>query len=214
MKSFVKLPEIIFKLIEAYLSYDDYHYLLNTSKKEFGDLKRRTIVFRLTSKRSIQYMSEKEFQSLLLSKVEDGWKQIRITGNWGRLVRVYNESIPHDGIEFDSTVYDFDELEEIEVLPSFSSQVREIDLDYYVRLKDISTLSKLPKLSAVKIYDAEILKDISPLKDIPNLAFHNCLALSDVSAFRGKAPEKFILSSSDLLTDVSGLRNVRTLMKM
>eukprot|EP01033_Poteriospumella_lacustris_P025096 gene25096-gene22385 len=77
-KSLIQLPEIIFTLIQTFLSYDDYHYFLNTSKLHFSHLKRRTIVFRLTERRSLQYMEDKEFQGLLLSKVEDGWKQIRI----------------------------------------------------------------------------------------------------------------------------------------
>ena len=49
---FIDLPDVIFALLQNYLTNDDYHYLLNASRQYFGDLKRRTIYFRLNAKKS------------------------------------------------------------------------------------------------------------------------------------------------------------------
>ena len=56
-----------------------------------------------------------------------------------------------------------------------------------------------------------MLEDISPLKNIPDLAFHDCRGLSDFSVFRGKRLQRFELSNSPLLMKVSDLCHVRTL---
>ncbi len=75
------LPQDIFHLIQTFLSNDDYHYFLNSSKRLFCDFKRKTIFFKLNQEGSYLYAMNKEFQRLLLSKVENGWNQIGIYCN-------------------------------------------------------------------------------------------------------------------------------------
>lgn len=78
-----RLPEVIFSLIQSFLNWDDYHYFVNTSQQLFGDLKRRNIYFHLNVESSIRYLKDKDFQRLLLSKVENGWDQIGIHVQYG-----------------------------------------------------------------------------------------------------------------------------------
>ncbi len=72
------IPEIILTFIQNYLTDNDQHYFFNTSKYLFADLKKRIIYFQLNKVKSEQYLQDKLFQSLLLSKVENGWNQIGI----------------------------------------------------------------------------------------------------------------------------------------
>lgn len=60
-----QLPEVIFRLIQTFLSSYDYHYLVNSSKRLFGDLKRRTIYFQLSEKWSRQYVEDKDFKRMV-----------------------------------------------------------------------------------------------------------------------------------------------------
>ncbi len=211
-KSLIQLPEIIFTLIQTFLSYDDYHYFLNTSKLHFSHLKRRTIVFRLTERRSLQYMEDKEFQGLLLSKVEDGWKQIRISLKVLKSKGSYHASdpnVPHDSSYFDVYLENlsYDERKMMTALPPFSLKVKELCLSHFTVLKDVSTLSHLSKLEIS--YSAQ-LEDISPLKNIPNLTFNSCQALSDLSMLCGEKSKviNFILCTR--ITGIHSLSNFRS----
>ncbi len=231
-KSLIQLPEIIFTLIQTFLSYDDYHYFLNTSKLHFSHLKRRTIVFRLTERRSLQYMEDKEFQGLLLSKVEDGWKQIRLKGEVGKftnaqnfsgLMKVYDTQVPHDGYYFDPV---FEALRSsdrtIKVIPPISARLREMTFEFNSQLKDVSNASHLTK---VTISYCREFEDISPLKNIPDLTFSNCHRLKDFSIFSrdkrqkmnsplNNVPGEFsnvrrlVIESCPLLEDVSPLHGI------
>ncbi len=210
-KSLIQLPEIIFTLIQTFLSYDDYHYFLNTSKLHFSHLKRRTIVLRLTERRSLQYMEDKEFQGLLLSKVEDGWKQIRVKITREKLVEVYDSSAPHMGIEFDPILpqLSYRDLLLIEAIPPLLRRIRELSLDRAVHLKDIKNLSHLEKLSI----EYQGLKDISTLKDIPDLTLKYCTELSNFSSFHhNNRVQRLYLDNCPKLVDVSCLTRIRILL--
>lgn len=87
----VNLPEVIFPLIQSYLSHDDYHFLLNTSKNSFADLKKRSIYFVLNEESTKQYLTDKTFQSVILSKVENGWKQIIPACDYWNFLSIYNQ---------------------------------------------------------------------------------------------------------------------------
>lgn len=73
------VPEVLFRLIQTFLTQDDYRYFLNSSKNLFASLKRNSIYFTLNKKQSLQYLEDTEFQNILLSKVENGWNQIGIS---------------------------------------------------------------------------------------------------------------------------------------
>ncbi len=210
MTSLIQLPDIIFTLIQTFLSYDDYHYFLNTSKLHFSHLKRRTIVFRLTERRSLQYMEDKEFQGLLLSKVEDGWKQIRLTWQQFHFFRTYDVSVPHDSSYFDPGLERLNVMDRMvmEVIPPLSPQVTELKLTSFTKLRDVSNLSNLTKLI---INTSPFLEDISPLENIADLTFHSCMTLSDFSIFTGKKMLRFELDGSPKLSNVSVFKNVRIL---
>ncbi len=207
-KSLIQLPEIIFTLIQTFLSYDDYHYFLNTSKLHFSHLKRRTIVFQLTERRSEQYMKDKEFQELLLSKVEDGWKQIRINKLIIHYTSSYDANVPHDSSYFDFQLekLSYEERGIVKTLPPVSPKKKELKLFKFLKLQDVTTLSHLSKL---QISYSVYFEDISPIKNVPDLTFYSCSALSDLSVLRGDKNKVINLILCGKLTDIHSLSRFR-----
>ncbi len=170
-----KIPDIIFDFIRNYLSNDDYHSLLNTSKKLFAEMKRKTIYFHLNQEKSLQYLEDKEFQSLLLSKVENGWNQIRV---------IYNDSIELPSEfppihRFDASIYVLPDyvmntfqslsctLSEHAMQLPLLTNVKELELyfEFTYRTFDLRGLSHLKKLILHHVGDM----DITPLQHIPDL---------------------------------------------
>ena len=75
----VNLPEEIYYSFRDYLTQDDYQQLLNTSKRIFIDIRRKSIIYHLTEKYSIKYCEDENYRNQLIEKVENPFKQIRIT---------------------------------------------------------------------------------------------------------------------------------------
>lgn len=68
----------VIRVMQSFLSNDDYHYFLNTSKALCGEVKRKTTHPAPNREKSGIPREDKSFQTLLLSKVENGWNQIAV----------------------------------------------------------------------------------------------------------------------------------------
>lgn len=156
----VDLPEVIFQLIQTFLSNDDYHFFLNTSKQFFAELKKRTIIFRLSEKACVLCMDDLVFATILLSKVDNGWDQIQFP-------RAYKYSHPKNPLNLES----LQSLRFAEEVPLLPSTIKELKLGPLLHLRDVKNLSQLSRL---EIRAAHKLEDISQLKDVPDLTVVAC----------------------------------------
>lgn len=198
----INLPEVIFQLIRTFISNDDDHYLLNTSKKHFAELKRRTIFFPLNKSSSEQYLKDKDFQSLLLSKVEDGWKQIKIFHDPVYFRFLYDRTIPH---LTDLTVDEIFTVDRTKLRP-FPPHVKELTLSKGLKLRDVSNASHLLKFS---INQADFLEDISPLQNVSELTFQSCPLISNFSMLNGQHQKKLTIIHCKRLINVSSFHSIR-----
>ncbi len=80
----VNLPDVIIKHLQSFLSNDDFHYFLNSSKRHFRSLKKETVYFSLNREKSREYVEDGRFRKMILRKVKDSSKQIGLTfdGNY------------------------------------------------------------------------------------------------------------------------------------
>ncbi len=215
-----QFPEVIFTLIKLFLSFDDYHYLLNSSKQLFGDLKKKTIYFHLSVQRSSRYIKDKDFQNLLLSKVENGWDQIGLRFEYAIAGREIPPDLPIHGIVF---VHDlpleqwnnykalkFHPQEKQAFIPSISN-VRELQFSYSRKLVDMNPLQSLSKLILNEGKDCTVT-DISPLSKIPYLSIGCLVNIKDFSMFSSQRYLK--IYNCQGLTNVSSFRFIRQLKLM
>lgn len=210
-----QLPEVLFTLLQTFLSYDDYHYLLNTSLQLFGDLKRRAIYFHLNVEWSIRYIQDKDFQRILLSKVDNGWDQIGIHVQHGigeipadlpihRIVAIHKLQAEqwnkYKSIKFQPRI-------EQPVIPRITN-VRELYFTYNGGLIDLTTFQSLSQLILYKGKDWTV-EDITPLSKIPHLSIGSFVNIKDFSMF---SSQTFLeIYNCQGLTDVSSFRFIRHL---
>lgn len=195
-ESLLKLPEVIFRIIQTFLSNDDYHYFLNSSKIHLAELKRRTIFFSLNEESSERYLEDQDFQSILLSEVEDGWRQIRICSKEWLLSR-YDLTIPNNTISLAALMRNEVDPNTTTTIPILPRHVKELEVVNFSKLKDVSNLANLAKLY---IAGAMKLKDILPLRNIANLTIKSCDSVADFSVLT-----KIILSEDVLANRFSGV---------
>ncbi len=218
-----RIAEVLIQLIQSYLSKDDYHYLMNTSKYHFQDMKRKTIYFTLNEEKSLEYIINDEFQQLLRSKVINGWKQIAIIADVlqsplhqkdfippiqslrRRKKLMYFHQLPQHAMNQIESIAVFEDIKTINKLKQFPyfPNLKELYIHYFQELEDVSNLSHLKRLT---ISDAENLTDITPLQNIP---FLNFMGFSDFSVLNCNKVEQLFLSFS-CITDVSAFRNIRS----
>jgi hypothetical protein len=218
------LPEVLFRLIHTFLSNDDYHYLLNTSKRLFEDLKRKTIYFPLNVATSITYLQDEDFQRLLLSKVENGWEQIGV--HFSRRRRDFaGKEIPPD--------LPIHQIAEVEKLPpeqwnNYKSikffgksqcfipsipNVRELSLPSNDKFFDFTPCQSLSKLSISDRHRKRcFVEDITPLSKIPHLTVGSLVNVTDFSMLYSQTYLKIF--DCDGLTDVTSFRFIRQLTLM
>jgi hypothetical protein len=214
------IPEIIFTLIQNYLSNIDKHYFFNSSKYLFIDLKKRMIYFQLNKVKSQQYLQDKLFQSLLLSKVENGWNQIGIKYFGSRCP----EEIPpiHNFYAEGRTVpfhlwnkyhsYAATLPADVEELPDLTN-VKELQLTFDDDLQtvDLSKLSHLNKLSLGQVNDM----DMTPLQYIPDVTILSGLVYDggntnhDFSMFHRQ--KRLELWDCRNLTNINSFHSIRIL---
>ncbi len=213
--SFISLPEVIYQQIQTFLTHDDNHYFLATNKWNFSELRRKTIYFCLTNEMSLEYVHNRSFTSLVLSKVENGWKQIQIR------IRVIDYPLPKDlpihrinfccGLNIDLAAYDH--IEQI----SGTLEIREIPLIPKIKVlnffdcKKLADVRNLSHLQRLEISSAHRLTDITPLQNIPVLELSNCDSLQDFEVFNEGKQVQLSLKHCPLLKDVSPFRRIRIL---
>ncbi len=224
------IPQDIFQLIRTFLTNDDYHYFLNTSKRLFGDLKRKTIFFKLNREISFLYAMNKEFQDLLLSKVENGWNQIGIYCNDSSksivlsskdipidlpICKVYGFAVKlpfHLWNNFKSIDCNFFSGGASEIPPFPNVKDLQLHIDPSKTVSDVDPsiidLRAFSHLLSLRINDLPV-KDITPLKDIPYLDLFSCAQITDYSVLSNQ--KELRLSTCPGLTDVSSFRSIRKL---
>ncbi len=217
------LPDVIFSILQTFLSKDDYHYLMNTSKIYFERLKIETIYFFLSRKMREAYLLDNDFQEKLLGKVKDGWKQIGISFP-KRLIRLSLDLIPNDlplhtvtfqvlkGIPASTFLQKFRNVQTITIpngkltkLPDLPN-TQSLTLSWCEELIDASNLSHLTHLT---VSSASSLQDIHPLQDIPSLSLSGCDQILDFTMLGRQT--SLSLNHCNHLRTVENFRNVRVL---
>ncbi len=123
--SFISLPEDIYRLIQTFLTHDDNHYFLAANKRNFGELRRKTIYFSLHYVTSAEYVKNPTFTSLVLSKVENGWKQIRL--QLRDIFYPFPKDLPVHRISFYTILNnDLTAVDHIEQVSGLFAEIREI----------------------------------------------------------------------------------------
>lgn len=209
MATIITLPEEIIITIKSYLTNDDYHYLLNTSKRAFAVVKRKTLYFALNIQKSRSYLLDKDFQSLLLSLIVDGWKQIG-------LILSATCDIPKDlpihQIDFQQKDVALSHVDHIERIVGVSAgeglnalpKVKELSISFGEKFNDVRKLCHLSKL---EIINAPNLTDINVLKGIPDLALHTC-GITDFSMLNAQKQHRLIIYVCPI-SDVSSFSGIR-----
>lgn len=214
MSQLVQLPEVLLYIIKEYLSNEDSHYFLNTSKSGFNELKKKTIYFNLTSLKSLSYYHDPIFQNLLLSKVENGWKQISL--QFERIPIPFNQDLPIHKIriaDFTASLSDISHIEcirtsiEVDQIPPIP-KVKELAFINGYELTDVSPCSHLSKL---EIKYSSYLSDITPLKDIPDLRFNDCDSITDYSMLNCTKQQNLQIKFCSQLKNVDNFRWIRTI---
>ncbi len=209
------LPEAIFRLIQTFLSCDDYHFLLNTSKLIFAEIKKRTVYFHLISERSFQYLTDIDFQRLLLSKVENGWEQIGIRYDIDRVeiplelpihkIVSYSSVLPTQNWNYYQIIrcrYNGNQSEIPQLL-----NVKEVHL-----LCDVETtidLNCFSKVSVLHINNLNSPIDLTPLRSVPDLTIGSIHGTTDFSVLSSR--RQLVIYNCGGLIDVTCFRCIHTL---
>lgn len=214
----VHLPVEIFRFIQSYINKIDHFYFLNSSKEYFHQLKRESLYFSLNIHYSNEYMNNPIFRDLLLSKIENGWKQISLSRN--TTIDNFPPDLPVHRIIFggfwnqQELITDFHHIEIVKGVTYTGAsiplipQIKELTLMRCGALVDVSNLSHLSKLELIV---ATELPDITPLKNIPHLTLSNCRKIEDYSMFNGSKQRFLRISDSSLLTNVKSFTGIRQL---
>ncbi len=206
----VRLPEEIIRLLQSFLSNDDYHYFMNTSSQYFGELKKRTIYFALNEEYSQRYIIETEFQSLLFVKVSNGWKQIGLV--LGKEFE-FHDTLPIHRIRFRYGCPPLQSLGHIKSIidGSFDEQVIP-SLPKVLKLiikngDNIENVNNLSSLYEFRIKGAKQLTEINALKNVPILSFERC-GIQNISMLGNQI--RLTIESCPIV-DVSSLSRIRYL---
>lgn len=215
---FVDLPEVILDVIREFLSKDDYHYLLNCSKKHFQLRKYYTIYFTLTKASSDLFFDDLIFRDKVYSLVHNPRKQISLNLSSDRIYQ-YEEGKPlfHVHRVGCFNIENIELFQDVEVLSvgcmkenfsSFpiSSYLKDLTLHLPSGLSDVESLRNLQSLS---LHGCRTVVDISCLRDVENLKFSYCPLISDFSCL-GRQKRLHIIACSGL-SDVSNFSKVKHL---
>lgn len=199
-----ELADDLIEVVQTFLTNDDYHYLMNTSKEYFDEIKKRTIYFSLHFETSLQYIRNTEgFQDLVLSKVVNGWKQIGVT-----LVGFSHE------ITLSVPIHKYVNLSDH---PGIFSNVKHIKnlLGLKVTLplsEEIGGSSNdLDHLEALEISLRGAVTDISLLQNIKNLTVEYCWNVKSFNMFNADRQKTLKLIGCRKLTNVTNFRRIHCL---
>lgn len=210
------LVDDCFGIIQSYLELDDYHFLLNTSKHLFSGLKKKTLIFSLSSTKSKDYVNDVNFAQLLLSKLENGWKQVYLTfvDNIPEIppdlpfyqLRTIGFGVHSSQLESVCHIESLKGIKEIRFLPPIP-KVKELTIYQGFVLKRLSNLSHLRCLTMYGVRQS----DITPLASIPSLHLYNCPSVSDFSILSYHRQTHLTLFSCPGLRSVESFRGIHQL---
>lgn len=205
-----------FEILQSYLELDDYHFLLNTSKHLFSGLKKKTLIFSLSSTKSKDYVNDANFAQLLLSKLENGWKQVYLTfvDNIPEIppdlpfyqLRTIGFGVQSSQLESLCHIQSLKGIKEIRFLPPIP-KVKELTIYQGFVLKRLSNLSHLRSLTMYGVKQS----DITPLASIPSLHLYNCPCVSDFSTLSYHRQTHLTLFSCPGLQSVESFRGIHQL---
>lgn len=198
-----RIPDSIFsQLINGYLLQDDYQQLLNTSIKEFGILRKKTILYSLNNDGSLKYLKDESFRNALLEKVENPLIQIRVTLDTTQLLACL------DKFAINPVYLRCRDLAPVRCGFPYIPALKEIDFDYEDSDNtDPIDLSTYSDVQSVRFVDFDELRDLSPLSECPRIELHRCHKIQDFSCLR---KQKFLfISESESLKDVRNFQNIK-----
>lgn len=215
MTRVVDLPESIVRYLGSFISNDDYRYFLNTSTEFFGAVRRQSIYFSLNPVSSTWYVTQQGFQELLLSKVENGWKQIGL--NFRRNLPAIPPCLPVHKIVCKTGAITVEQIAGLNIEVVALQNVREIPMIPHLRelkisksttLSDVSNLSHLSKLTIIDGYD---VRDIKSLENIPELWLEGCPLVRDYSMLNASKQKMLYLKNCPNLVNVNNFAGIRIL---
>ncbi len=174
------------------------------------------IYFSLNKEKSIEYVQNDSFRSLLLSKVESGWNQIALRIDD---FTVLSENIPIHKVIGSSELslqqwanYHSITCKYPRTFAGFPPlpQLDELDVDFAFVTStnpnnDLTPLSGLKQLHIRNLNTS----DITPLKDIPDLSLSTCQSITDFSML--STQRKLTIWNCSGLTNVASFHRIRKL---
>ncbi len=194
------LPEYIYYYLQDYLIQDDYQQFLNTSKKSFGQIRRKTIIYQLTEKNSIRYCEDEYFRSQLLEKVENPLKQIIIK-------LTYFKAQAHKAVFEHRPVHVICAGSRVSDPIIFLQYVKETIFSGYG--SDITSLFGIEKCEKVSFRSCSEISDISLLKDCKHITLDDCQGIADFSSLGRQ--DSLCIQINERLSNVANFRSIRTL---
>lgn len=213
----LQIPEAIVRLVLTYLPNVDHRYFLNATLK-LRELKKKVVYYELNQSSSLLYIDNTEgFRSLILMKVENGWKQISIQlrhvnifpPNFSIEIPVHKINLPITfqyplhlitHIECIKTTLLPIEIPSLENIAELSTSLKEGFFDY----------EKLSHLKKLHLLDAIQLTDITALQDIPDLSISNPILLKDFTKL-GKQQKRLNIYNGTGLIDVNSFSKIHEL---
>ncbi len=215
------LPDPIYRIIQSFLSKNDYHYLMHSSKKEFSEIKRLTIYYNLTAERSVQYLTNESFRNQIISLVKNTREQVSLKLARGVDLLPTEVLLEHSVETVDIYQVDdrtFQHFTKIRNINCWSSPIEqpisfnEIKSMLFVTwpscLTQELTVSKLERLKINNLIDFH--DDVSIFSNIPYLELNSCYNIKDFSSL-GPKQKRLFLSGAKYLTDVKSFATVKHL---
>lgn len=182
--------------LQSFLTTDDYLCFINTSKKEFSEIKRRTIYLKLTKITSAEFLMNSSFRRRVLQTIDNPTKQLSLTLATTQLTKDVSIIPVHSLRIFgshNSLVPNIESFVGIERLLFYGNKDRAFP--YLPDLKRLTILSfhsltdvhHLSHLSCLKISYCIGLRDIKPLRNISNLTIDHCYNIEDFSCLGGQS---------------------------
>lgn len=209
------LPEVIFQQIQTFLTKLDYLYFLNASKC-FLELKRNTVYYALTPEKSKEYLDSPHFQDILLSKVENGWKQISLL--FGSevdtfpFINVPIHKIAKAGDLKHNILGQLTNIQNILLYTGFRDvpllpKLKALTIYNSVQVEPLTNLSHLTSLDIQVLWD----EDVTALQNIKHLSLLSCNNIKDFSILGNGKQTSLTLVTCPFLTVVNNFQSVRIL---
>jgi hypothetical protein len=235
-----KLPTDIFYTIHSFLPAKDFIVVLNSNNKEYGQIKMKTMIYRLTQYFSWKfYYNEEDFRTNLLSRIKFPERQLSLNLSTNVIYTnpktissrspMFSEGRCCESIEGISSL----STNHLEYVVSFASlkNLTSVSLEWnnfresdefpylfgniqYLKLRNHSSLHSVATLSHiphVALIGCSNLRDITPLKKCLSLHFEDCFELRDIFCLSGFYQKKLTFINCRSISSVNHLCDVREL---